>query len=101
MDLEETYYSKSGTDLRRFKLVVAKGSFFRCSAMGYNATSPTLQENYEVVVFFALGRGPIGTLAGNLLLLKDADIVPLGLTHLRGRPQHEIFIEKPAGESDQ
>ena len=100
MDLEEIDYSKSGNELRRFKLVDAKGNFFRCVAMNYNASSSTLEENYEVVVFFALGRGPIGTLAGNLLLLKDAAIIPIGRTHLRGRPLYEIIIEKAAGETE-
>ena len=101
MDLEELDYSKIGNELRRFKLVDAKGNFFRCVAMDYNASSSTLEENYEVVVFFALGRGPLGTVSGNLLLMKEAAILPLGITQLRGRPLHEISNQKPAGQSEQ
>ena len=96
MDLEGLDFTRSGNEVGRFKLVDAAGSFFQCAAVAQNAKSCALQENYEVVVYFGAGRGPIGTMAGALYLMKDAIIVPLGPQVLRGKPKYEIPIQEAA-----
>ena len=93
MDLEEPDFTKSGNDVRRFKLVDAAGFFLRCSATTNNAKSAALQENYQVVLYFGTGRGPIGTMAGTVYLMKDASIVPIGRQILGGTPLNEIPIQ--------
>ena len=60
--------------------------------MFQNAMSAALEENPEVLVFFGTGRGPIGTSAGAIHLMKDAAIVPLGRKFLAGTPKEEIVI---------
>ena len=94
MDLEDMDFTRAGNEIRRFKLVDAEGSFFNCAAMFQNAKSAGLQENYEVVVFFGTGRGPLGSSAGALHLMKDAVIVPLGRKFLAGTPKDEIVISE-------
>ena len=96
MDLEDLDFTKSGNEVRRFKLVDAAGFFLRCSAMAHNAKSGALQENYQVVVYFGTGRGPIGTMAGTFYLMKDAAIVPIGRQILGGKPLNEILVQEAA-----
>ena len=94
MELEDLDFTRNGNEVRRFKLVDAAGSFFRCAGMAQNARSAVLQGNYEVVVFFATVRGPIETSVGVLDLMKDATIVSLGLKFLYGSPTYEIHIQQ-------
>ena len=94
MDLEDLDFTRAGNEVRRFKLVDAEGSFFNCAAMFQNAKSAALEENHEVLVFFGTGRGPIGTSAGAIHLMKDAAIVPLGRKFLAGTPKDEIVIKE-------
>ena len=93
VDLQDLDFSRSGNEVRRFKLVDAAGSFFQCAAMAQNAKSGALQENYEVVVYFGTGRGSIGTTAGTLYLMKDAAVVPIGRQVLGGKAAYEIHIQ--------
>ena len=89
-------FSRSGNSIRRFKLVGAAGSFFQCAAMTQNVKSVALRENFEVVVYFGTGRGPIGAIAGTLYLMKDAAIVAIGRKVLGGKPTNEIYIQEAA-----
>ena len=64
--------------------------------MAQNVSSAALQENYEVVLFFGIGRGPIGSVAGGFYLMKDAAIVPIRHHLLAGKATHEVQIEEAA-----
>ena len=46
--------------------------------MNQNAYSAALDPGREIIIFFATGRGPIGSLQGMIYLYKDAVIVPIG-----------------------
>ena len=92
MDVEDLDFTRAGNEVRRFKLVDAAGFFFNCAAMFQNAKSVALEVNNEVLVFFGTGRGPIGTSAGAIHLMKDAVIVPLGQKFLGGTLKEEIII---------
>ena len=96
MDLDDLEFSRAGNGIRRFKLVDAAGSFFQCAAMTQNVKSVALRENFEVVVYFGTGRGPIGAVGGTLYLMKDAAIVPIRRQVLGGKPAYEIHIQEAA-----
>ena len=52
-----------------------------------------LKENEEVVVYFATGRGPIGSSPGLLYLMKDSVVVSMGQALDVGELRRELAIE--------
>ena len=71
-------YSQNGNPKRCFDLVDSQGSYLKCCAMKQNSTSRLLQQFQQVVIYFGCGRGPKGSAAGMLYLMKDAVIYPVG-----------------------
>jgi hypothetical protein len=97
MDLGQIDHSTTGTEHKTFKLVDANGRFFKCQASYHNLQCGALQENQEVILFFALGRPPLKSKDGHLYMLRDSLIVPLGKKMLYGTPKQEMLI---SGEED-
>ena len=78
VDLQSPERSQSGNVKRMFDIVDHTGMYITCCAMKHNVESSALQNFQEVVIYYGLGRGPMGTLKGMLYLLKDAFIIPVG-----------------------
>jgi hypothetical protein len=97
MELQSLDYTQTGNEMRLFKLVDASGHFIQFAAMSQNALSAALVELNEVIVYFATGRGPIGSCGGRIYAYKDAAIVPIGPKFLPANPNQEIIITSKAG----
>ena len=93
MDLKDLDFTQNGNEIRHFKLVDTSGLFLQCAAIGPNAKSGALRENFEVVVYFGTGRGPLGSSGGTFYMMKDSVIVPIGHKVLAGKPSFEIPIQ--------
>ena len=93
MELGATDYSQSGTEHRTFKLVDESGRFYHCQASFHNLKCGALQENREVILFFAVGRPPLKSKDGHLYMFRDSLIVPLGEPRmLYSKPKLEMSI---------
>ena len=73
-DLETT---NQGNEKRAFKLVGNGGLWVPCTAIGPMATSSALQEDKEILVFFANCRGGSSSTSACILLFQDSYIVPI------------------------
>ena len=51
------------------------GYWLQCRAMYHNCDTAALVEGAEVVLYFAYGRGPKGSIVGKLFLLEDTFIL--------------------------
>ena len=60
-----------------FDLVDPQGYWVPCCAMQPHCDHSALQDGKNIIIYYALGRGSKGSLAGMLYLLKDAFILPL------------------------
>ena len=89
VDLQSLETSQGGNPKRVFDIVDNSGVYFTCCAMKHNADSPALVNFQEVVLYFGIGRGPIGSSKGMLYLLKDAMIVSVGKPSLLSAPKTE------------
>ena len=74
-DLGPLELSQGGSEKRCFDIVDNSGLYFACCAMKHNARSSVLENGKDVVLYFGLGSGPIGTLQGQVYLMDDAFIV--------------------------
>ena len=70
--------SQKGEAKKYFDLVDKSGSWIPCCAIGMNAMSRVIAENYEVVIYYASGRGQIGDSKGCVYLFKDSLAIPVG-----------------------
>ena len=86
-DLENLEYAQSGSEKRMFNLVDKQGYYLNCCAMVHNVTSRALQDFNEIIVYFAIGRGPIGNSPGLIYLYKDAVIISHGPPRLLSTPK--------------
>ena len=59
--------------------------------MNHNSTSLALTNHQEAILYFGTGRGPIGSAAGMLYLMKDAMILPVGGLRLLASPKRELL----------
>ncbi len=57
--------------------------------MKHNVESSALRNFQEVVIYFGLGRGPMGNAKGMLYLMKDAFIIPVGQPSLMSTDKKE------------
>lgn len=73
--------TQQGTPKRLFKLVDVAGSYLVCCALVGNAQSTALQNMQDIVIYFATGRGPIGSSPGMLYLMKDALMISVGVAN--------------------
>ena len=58
--------------------------------MHHNAGSAALKENNLIVIYFATGRGPIGSEAGKLYAFRDAFIVKNGEKFFRNSKTYAL-----------
>ena len=77
-DLQELDFSQQGNEVKYFKLVDAAGFYLQCAAMHHNSHSRALEEDNEIILYFGIGRGPVGRCDGILFVGKEGCIVPLG-----------------------
>ncbi len=78
VDLQSQEKSQAGNAKRVFDIVDNAGMHFTCCAMKHNVESSALHNFQEVVIYYGLGRGPMGNAKGMLYLMKDAFIIPAG-----------------------
>ena len=77
-DLGPLELSQAGNAKRHFDIVDPAGLYIPCCAMKHNARSPALENFQDVILYYGLGRGPIGSAQGKLYLMDDAFIVRVG-----------------------
>ena len=77
-DVSRLEVTSQGNAKRTFRLVDCAGAYLNCCALQHNATSASLVDKEEVVLYFASGRGPIGTSPGASYLFKDSLSVSVG-----------------------
>ena len=76
IDLGEDFaVSQNGNAMRSFSLMDRRGAHISCNAVDRHANSSILQNNIEVIVYFATGRPGIGSLPSCLYLYNDAVVV--------------------------
>ena len=86
-DLQNVEYTQTGNAKRLFHLVDPHGYYLTCCAMHHSVTNYALQNMNEVIIFFATGRGPIGSAKGAIYLYKDACMIPLSSGKLLSTPK--------------
>ena len=91
-DVEDIDFTQQGDPKRIFKLVDGSGSYILCCALGHNAESVALVPNQIVVLYFATGRGPIGSSPGMVYLRKDSIIVPMRMALFPPATNNQIEI---------
>ena len=88
-DVQDMEPSQNNHAKRVFDIVDNVGMYFTCCAMHHSAVSPALVNFQYVVLYFGLGRSPIGHSKGMLYLLKDAYILDLGKNDYLRTPKTE------------
>ena len=68
----------TGSPKRVFKVQDPQGYFIQVCALDQNAESNMIKEAQDVVLYWAIGRGPIGTSAGMVYLMRDSIILSVG-----------------------
>ena len=79
-DAQTLEATQTGLAKRTFKLMDTVGDFIICCALEKNAQKHMITPGAEVVLYFATGRGPIGSSSGMLYLMKDSMLMCIGLT---------------------
>ena len=82
--------SQQGQAKCMFALVDEAGSWMQCCATGRNAKAPALQNDNEVVLYYAAGRQGTGKNDGLIWLWKDSFIVFVGRKYVQRRIQIEL-----------
>jgi len=77
-DVGDLEYSLSSQEKKSFVLIDSTGSYIKCCAQYHSVHSPGLREKQEAILYYAIGRGKIGTDPGMLYLQKDSFIMPIG-----------------------
>ena len=70
-------YNQAGTPKKKFALVDRNGAWINCWAMHQNAMHNCLTDGYEIVLYFGIGRGNLGSCPPAVYFLKDACILPV------------------------
>ena len=71
------------------------GTWFRCCALGRNASSPDLRKGMVVVLYFALGRPQYGSSPGMVYLMRDSLIVPIEHKTILCPKKAQLEIQSP------
>ena len=79
-----------------FNLVDEEGSYLQCCAMYQHCDHQQLVNGQDIIIYFATGRGPLGSVPGMLYMYNDAFILPNGTKpraeNIRPMKKQEILI---------
>merc|ERR1711953_23482 len=89
-DVRPSGFTMQGQPKTLFSLVDDAGSWIQCCGTGRNAKAKALQNDNEVILYYAAGKEGTGTEAGLIWLWRDSFVVFIGRKHVPKRVQIKL-----------